>query len=97
MSDVCPECRGRKEITGRGCPGFKLIAMPCSLCKGVGRVSEEQQEWIKRGQELRMARFESDTTLREEAKRLNVTASHLSDLERGCIENRHHPVKRKES
>lgn len=84
---TCPDCKGKGSTTGRGCPGFKLITLPCQLCKESGTIGLEQQRWIKRGAEIRKDRMLRGYGIREDAKRRGITASHLCDIERGRINN----------
>jgi hypothetical protein len=83
--EICPDCEGRKIISGIGCGanGCKPMTLPCFTCKGIGSISEEQVERIRKGEAMRQDRLARDMSLREEAQRLGIKARELSDLEHG--------------
>jgi hypothetical protein len=80
---VCPECKGAGETTGMGCPGFRPVKIPCFLCKGEKQISEERLQWIATGEAMRQDRRKRGVSLREEAKRLGIGPSDLTDMEFG--------------
>lgn len=82
MQIICPDCNDGK-IFGIGCSGFKFMALTCPRCKGTGVIDEVMLEWIKTGDILRNNRRNSRLTCREEAKRLKIRFSLLSEYERG--------------
>jgi transcriptional regulator with XRE-family HTH domain len=47
------------------------------------RVAEELQQWRKCGENIRIARENGDMSVRELARRVGVSASHISQVERG--------------
>ena len=89
----CPECKGEGSTTGFGCPGFKLITLPCMLCKGEKVISDEQMKWVNHGAKLKETRIAKKITLREAARLKDILASELSDIEFGRINNLHIEVK----
>jgi len=46
-------------------------------------VAEELQQWRKCGENIRIARENVDMSVRELARRVGVSASHISQVERG--------------
>lgn len=80
---TCPSCNGNKIIGGFGCPGFRPINIECDICLGKGTISEKQMLKIKQGRKIREERLSRGMTLRAEAKRLNVDAYELSQIEQG--------------
>ena len=88
---TCPECAGEGEIQGYGCPGFRKISIVCGLCKGKKVVASHVLRWMALGEQLRLSRRARGKTLREEAKERGISASDLSDMERGIQE----PILRK--
>lgn len=85
---ICLDCLGGKFINGIGCPGGKIISLPCSRCKQTGFISEEESEWIKIGRRYANRRRDDDVSLRERAKQLGIPASLLSDCELGKVNPR---------
>lgn len=83
---ACPECSGLGVIHGFGCPGFRPIQLPCSMCMGVKEVDRRVLQWIAQGSQLREARRARGKTLREEAQSRSLAASLLSDMERGVVQ-----------
>ena len=86
---ICPECNGEGSTTGFGCPGFKLITLPCTLCKGLKVITDEQAKWVEHGAKLREARLANHVSLRESARLKGILPSELSDFEFGRINNLH--------
>ena len=82
MQIICPDCKDGK-IFGFGCPGFRPMALTCPRCKGTGIIDEVMLKWIKAGDILRNNRRNRNLTCREEAKRLKIRFSLLSEYERG--------------
>lgn len=84
---ICPDCKGEKRVFahlnyGGERPGeFKHI--DCFRCKGAGEVPDEQAQWIEEGKKRRAERVARDITLRDEARRLGISAADLSAIERG--------------
>lgn len=85
MTVKCPDCNGEGVSRGFGCPGFRPIEIPCLMCKGKKEITEEQLQWIKDGEAMRLDRRARDMSVREEAKRLGIKASDLSLMEMGMI------------
>ena len=84
---TCPECMGRGQYSAlvMFSDGCRPASMPCSRCKGDGKVSPAMTDWIAMGGRLRRARQERDLSLREEAARLGISVVELSQMERGAI------------
>ena len=82
----CPDCDG----TGRS-RGISLVhmangrcepmRMPCRTCNGWGDVPADYPERLAAAEALRRDRIGRDMSLREEAKRLGISAHELSDRE----------------
>jgi len=87
--NTCPECNGEGSTTGFVCPGFKLITLTCTLCKGEKVITDEQVKWVEHGAQLKKARIAKRITLRESARLQGILASELSDIEFGRINNLH--------
>lgn len=82
---TCPDCKGHKGGVGLFCgQGVSYQKWtPCSSCKGTGSVTKGHAARIERGERLRRDRIDRDTSLREEAKRLNISPVELSHIEQG--------------
>ena len=88
MADLtCPTCRGVRTVGGVGCGpgGCRPLLLKCSTCRGTGTITAERADWINAGERLRADRLTRDFSLREEATRLGVRASVLSDYEHGHL------------
>lgn len=83
---ICPRCHGEKVMHGFGCPGFRPMTFPCPDCGGAGEIPDERAGWIEAGQRMQKARVDRGVSLREEAKRLGVSAVLLSDVEHGRLD-----------
>ena len=79
----CPNCKGRGEMYGYGCPGFKPIAIKCDICKGSGQLPDTVEYDPERGNGQKRRRIEENITLRELARRMGIPTSQLSQQERG--------------
>ena len=84
---TCPECKGEGVSRGYACPGFKPVEIPCLRCQGTKTVPEEMLQWIKNGMAIAKKRRDAKITLRDEAKRLGIQTSQLSDMEMGMVKN----------
>ncbi len=84
---TCPDCKGEGVSRGYACPGFKPVEIPCLRCKGAKTVPEEMLQWIKNGAAMTEKRRAAKIPLREEAKRLGIPASQLTDMEMGMVKN----------
>lgn len=80
---TCPDCIGDKVEFGLACPNMRLVRLPCSTCKGTGEVDAAFLARRALGAQIRSARTTRDLSLREAAKRLDVSTVALSDAERG--------------
>ena len=49
-------------------------------------ITEEQFDWIGRGEEMRLQRISRGRSLRSEAARCGLTPKELSDMEHGRVE-----------
>jgi hypothetical protein len=83
--EVCPSCGGAKGGEAVVCGGGRsqVRTVECSFCRGTGRVSADRVALWQGGRRRRDDRVARGVTLREEAKRLGITAAKLSALERG--------------
>jgi hypothetical protein len=83
----CPDCL-KGQIAGIAC-GPKIHCSPmvlkCFRCGGSGNIPDEMGGWIKIGKQMRENRLKRDISLREEAKRLGILPSVLSQMENGRI------------
>lgn len=82
---TCPDCKGTGKLVGIGCPGFKVVELPCMMCDCTGQVTEEQAQWIAAGRKMHELRVSRGMSLREAAKRRGILPSILSDMERGIV------------
>lgn len=84
----CPVCMGRGCSPGITCGGSGCGPdnFKCSLCKGSGEITDQQQDWFDVGVYMRRCRLERGRTLREESKERGMTASFLADMEHGRIQ-----------
>jgi ribosome-binding protein aMBF1 (putative translation factor) len=87
----CPECKGkgcyhsqRFVNSTSGCR-YEEGERECGTCKGTGSITDDHAERIKQGEARRRDRISRDMSLREEAKRLGIKPSELSDIERGRV------------
>jgi hypothetical protein len=82
----CPRCKGSGTIGAfldGSSGGWYDPALQCLLCKGLGAIDPQQQEWLRVGgthRTWRVAQFES---ILECATRLGVTPAELSAMEHG--------------
>ena len=84
----CTACDGQKggmAHVNRGDQPHTWEFIPCRICDGKGRITEEQRQRIITGQKLRADRLARDMSLYEEARRLGMTSVQLSDLECGRL------------
>ena len=88
MAD-CPDCKDGVIIAfhvsysnGTGEFGKQL---PCSRCDGRGYIPNHTIPWIEQGKKMREERKSREVTLREEAKRRDISTLELSQMERGII------------
>ena len=83
----CPDCKGSRFTTGIGCfgkgRGCEVMTINCFTCGGTGTIDEAHAERIAKGRAMYDDRVSRDMGLREEARRLGITARELSDLENG--------------
>lgn len=83
---ICLACGGNRgstalvKIADQGCT---TRWMDCSLCGGLGYVSEQKMDWLHEGHRLRYERITKNRSLREEADRLGLSAVEYSKMERG--------------
>lgn len=86
---ICPECHGDRKVSGvmhvnsgaGRAEWLRFQGVQCVECDGSGEISEARAEEILAGQTRRLDRIERGLSLREEARRLGMTALELSDLE----------------
>jgi hypothetical protein len=82
----CRQCDGHGQflafVTRKG-GHCGMEHVPCSPCGGSGKLSAEDVTRIEEGRRRRDDRVARGLSLREEARRLGISAVQLSDLERG--------------
>jgi hypothetical protein len=86
---LCPRCQGEGEVKARvygmrhgyACCQWRMLL--CQDCGGMGLISAAQWEARERGRRLREDRIARCVSLREEARRLGITARELSHQEWG--------------
>lgn len=76
---ICPDCGGR----GRHRSVLGEDGIWCQLCSGARTVTQQQMEWWLRGREYYETRVTNGETLRVCAKRLGISTTELSHMERG--------------
>ena len=79
----CPDCKGVGKVYGFGCPGFRLIELPCTNCEGTGQVDASYVARKIEGERFRQARLDRRETVRQCAVRLGVNPAELSHYEHG--------------
>jgi len=92
---ICPSCNGAKGSEGfvicdtrKGPYGWNSGPrwFPCTLCRGVGEITDEQEQWRLCGLAMKAARLAADRSITEEAKRRGINPSLLSGMEHGRVE-----------
>jgi hypothetical protein len=86
MTHPCPYCSGDGTCVVHIAHTDKphtMEVLPCSFCDGTGEVPPERLAAYQRGRTIRESRILRGVSLREEAKRLGITAVELSRIERG--------------
>lgn len=84
MTDIqCYRCKGAGGSEALVCPPGKWLWVRCDLCDGTGRVTPERHAAVVEGERRRADRKRRGVGLREEARRLGITARQLSDIEAG--------------
>ena len=78
----CPNCTDGKS-RGFACPGFRLVEIPCDICKGTTVLPASLTFDKDRGNMLKDDRRSRGKTMREEAARLKMPISSYSLQERG--------------
>ena len=83
----CPSCDGAGSAYGIICgpSGSQSGRFMCSRCRGEGKISNAHAWAIVRGEQMRQERLENKRSLSEQARRLGISKSALSDLEYGRI------------
>jgi len=81
----CPDCKGVGKIYGFGCPGFRLMEMPCTTCDGTGQMDAGYVGRKIEGAKYRHDRLSRKQTLRTRAIHLGVDPAELSRYERGMV------------
>lgn len=81
----CPACRGKGRIEALACStgACRDYDMECSACKGTGETPEERVRILAEAERRRLDRIARGVSLREEARRLDVSATDLSNMEHG--------------
>ena len=85
MSNICPDCNGRK-VTIALVDGTKYrgpMSIPCSRCNGTGLTDPVRERWIEIGGTHRTWRVAQHESQRECAVRLGFTLTELSAMESG--------------
>lgn len=92
---TCPMCDGKKRslchVNYGGSRPNEWKMMDCSTCNGAGRVTQEHMQRLEAGRKLRGERVAKSLSLREEAIRLGIKVTELSDMERGRIRDGSEP------
>jgi len=79
----CPQCNGEKVTIAFGCPGFKVIEMECSVCRGIGEIDDEHLEWIRVGKQCQDKRRAKRLLLHDVVTMTGIKAVDVSRMERG--------------
>lgn len=84
----CPSCdNGMVAIfPRRNLRGELIAAIGCPRCHGSCVVDDRTNEWVEMGAILRERRRNSNLTLREASRRLDIDVGILSGMENGFIE-----------
>ena len=87
----CPDCngtgnRGLAVVCFADRPRSQITNARCPSCGGSGQVSDLRQQWAMIGEAHRKARIERLESLRECARRLRISPTALSKMERGIID-----------
>jgi hypothetical protein len=85
---ACPFCDGKRTVfafvnTGEDSSKHFSGIFKCSQCNGTGEISEDHLKEYMDGRVMREARIRSGETLSAAAKRLNMSATELSNIEHG--------------
>lgn len=82
---ACPSCDGSGElmalVDGPKFSGPRQVM--CSCCRGVGTISSEHADRIRKGKGMRDTRVSQRRSLREAARERGISAAELSRIERG--------------
>lgn len=81
----CPYCMKPGEMHLVHIYGLGYSYIPCQICRGTGVIDSEFGRRMKVGASLREVRLADYRSIREEAKRLNVTPSTLARVEAGKL------------
>lgn len=81
----CPQCEGRGWFDAfvMRAGGCGLESLDCPACRGKGEVSQAVADRLEEGRRRREDRIARGLSVREEAKRLGITAVRLGEIERG--------------
>lgn len=91
MAD-CPECNWAGFVEGIhsgvddfGAPWSRTGPVPCALCEGTGRISDERATAIIEGKRRRAERRAAGLTLKQVSDQTGISVIKLADIERGRI------------
>lgn len=89
---TCPDCNGEKKLSAlvnRGEKGCSWEQITCITCHGSGEVAgdyaQRRNEAKEKGKLLKAGRLARNETLLQAARRLNMSVSEYSRLERGVV------------
>lgn len=85
---ACPSCGGKGSVAAfvdTAERGWFDPTLPCPLCKGRGRISEQQAAWLAAGRAHYVARVARRESVLECATRLGIRVSELSAMEHGRV------------
>lgn len=87
MSKVpCPSCSGKgttAAFVDTETRGWFDPSLPCSLCRGTGKISEQQMAWRTAGRIHYRERVARQESIMECAQRLGIRSAELSAMEHG--------------
>lgn len=96
---ICPQCQGSKEpnvvFVNRGEKGCSVEQRPCSVCAGLGEITEYRANLMIEGRKVRDARASAGRSLHEFARLLGCSSPHLSDIEHGRADAHHETLLRR--
>lgn len=82
----CPACGGKGTVAAfvdTATRGWFDPNLPCDLCGGAGKITDQQMAWRTAGRAHYKARVARQESVRECAKRLGFRTAELSAMEHG--------------
>lgn len=82
---TCPACHGSRVTRVVACSttGCREHDEVCRTCEGTGEMPADLAAQLQEGERRRQDRIARGLSLREEARRLEISATDLSDMEHG--------------